>query len=248
MHGGPGAAKELAPLAREMASGWGVMEPLQTALSLTGQVEELKSALEENGDLPITLIGHSWGAWLSVILAAHYPALVKKLILIGSAPFEEQYAATIQESRLNRLSGGDRAKVAALIEILDNPVADDKNNAFARLGDLLSIADAYDPVMDPPEVIDYRVDIFQSVWHEAAELRSSGQLLALASRIKCGVVALHGDYDPHPAQGVRKPLSGILKSFRFIPLKNCGHKPWIEKKARDKFYSILRKELRLVKG
>ncbi len=76
----------------------------------------------------------------------------------------------------------------------------------------------------------------------------SGQLLALAGRIKCRVVAIHGDYDPHPAAGVQKPLSGILKSFRFIPIKNCGHQPWIEKGARDKFYNILRNELRLVIG
>ncbi len=243
MHGGPGAAKELAPVARELASGWGVLEPLQSALSLTGQVEELKTALEENGNLPITLIGHSWGAWLSVILAANYPTIVKNLVLIGCPPFEEQYAATIQETRLSRLSGGDRAQVEDLINILDNPVAEDKHSAFASLGELLSMADAYDPIMSAAEVIDYRVDIFQSVWSEAAELRSSGQLLALASRIKCRVVALHGDHDPHPAAGVQKPHAVILRSFRFILLQNCGHKPWIEKQAQDKFYSILKKEL-----
>ncbi len=235
-------------MARELASGWGVMEPLQSALSLAGQVGELKTVLEENGELPITLIGHSWGAWLSFILAANYPAIVKNLILIGSAPFEEQYASTIQETRLSRLSVGDRAKVAVLIEILDIPAAEDKSSAFARLGELLSRADAYNPVMSAPEVIDYQLDIFQNVWPEAAELRSSGQLLALASRIKCRVVAIHGDYDPHPAAGVQKPLSSILKDFRFIPIKNCGHKPWIEKEARDKFYSILRNELRFVTG
>jgi pimeloyl-ACP methyl ester carboxylesterase len=56
------------------------------------------------------------------------------------------------------------------------------------------------------------------------------------------VVAIHGDYDPHPFQGVKKPLSGILKDFRFILLKNCGHTPWIEKKAVNEFYRVLRAE------
>ncbi len=242
VHGGPGAAGELAPVARELASGRGVMEPLQSALSLTGQVAELRTVLEENGDLPITLIGHSWGAWLSFIMAANYPTIVKNLILIDSGSFEEKYAATIQETRLNRLSEGDRAKVEDLLNILDNPAAEDKSNAFARLGELLSIVDAYDPVMNAPEIIDYRVDIFQSVWPEAAELRSSGQLLELGKQIQCPVVAIHGDYDPHSAEGVQRPLAGILKEFRFILLKNCGHKPWIEKGARDQFYRILKEE------
>ncbi len=44
IHGGPGAPGEMAPVSRELASGWGVLEPLQTAESLEGQIEELKSA------------------------------------------------------------------------------------------------------------------------------------------------------------------------------------------------------------
>jgi pimeloyl-ACP methyl ester carboxylesterase len=57
------------------------------------------------------------------------------------------------------------------------------------------------------------------------------------------VVAIHGDYDPHPAEGVQKPLSAILENFRFILLKNCGHKPWVERQARDRFYAVLKVEL-----
>lgn len=82
-------------------------------------------------------------------------------------------------------------------------------------------------------------DLIQNAWKDAAELRRSGQLLELGKEIKCPVVAIHGDYDPHPAEGVQKPLSGALKDFRFILLKNCGHKPWLERQARSEFYRIL---------
>jgi pimeloyl-ACP methyl ester carboxylesterase len=244
IHGGPGAPGEMAPVARELASGWGVLEPLQTAASLEGQVEELKTVLERNGDLPITLVGFSWGAWLSFIVAAKCPAIVKKLILIGSGGYEEKYAAGIQETRLDRLSLEERTEVKSLIEGLGNPAVEDKSIAFARFGALFSKADAYDPIVYESEVIDYQADVFQSVWKDAAELRRSGKLLRLGKHIKCPVVAIHGDYDPHPAEGVQKPLSAILKSFRFILLKNCGHMPWIERQARDKFYEILQEELR----
>jgi pimeloyl-ACP methyl ester carboxylesterase len=244
IHGGPGAAGEMAPVARELASGWGVLEPLQTATSLEGQIEELRTVLEKNADLPVTLIGFSWGAWLSFIFAANYPALAKKLILIGSGPFEDKYAARIEETRLKRLSEEERTEVESLIGILDDPAAEDKNQAFARFGALFSKADAYDPIKHESEAIDYDPHIFHSVWKEAAELRKSGKLLQLGKHIKCPVVAIHGDYDPHPAEGVQKPLSAILKSFRFILLKNCGHKPWIERQARGKFYETLREELR----
>ena len=88
-----------------------------------------------------------------------------------------------------------------------------------------------------------RSDIFQAVWGAAAEMRKTGTLLSMGQRIVCPVVAVHGDFDPHPAEGVEKPLSGVLKDFRFILLANCGHTPWIERQARDAFYEVMEKEL-----
>jgi len=105
VHGGPGAPGEMAPVARELSACAGVLEPLQTADTLDGQVQELKEVLEGSGDLPIILIGFSWGAMLSFIFASRHPTLVKKLILVAGAPFEDRYAADITETRLRRLGG-----------------------------------------------------------------------------------------------------------------------------------------------
>ncbi len=243
IHGGPGAAGEMAPVARELASGWGVLEPLQTEASLEGQIEELSSVLENNGDLPVTLIGFSWGAWLSFMFAASYPEMVKKLILVGSGPYEFRYTIGIQETRLIRLSEDERIEVKSLVDVLDNPSTEDKNAAFARFGALFSKADAYDPIKLESEEMDYRYEIFINVWKDAAELRMSGRLLEIGKHIQCPIVAIHGDYDPHPADGVQKPLSNIIKDFRFTLLENCGHMPWNERQARDKFYEILKEEL-----
>ena len=246
IHGGPGAGGEMAPVARRLASRHGVLEPLQTATSLEGQVEELRTIMEDYGDLPVTLIGFSWGAWLSFIVAAHYPAHVRKLILVGSGPFDEQYVASLQETRSNRLSEQERAEFDAIVRALGDPATADKDTLLARLGALASKTDAYDPIMDgsnEPDPLGSRGDVFQSVWKEAAELRRSGDLLKLGTHIRCPVIAIHGDYDPHPAEGVREPLSAVLQSFRFTLLKNCGHTPWIERQARDEFYRTLGEEL-----
>ncbi len=246
VHGGPGAGSEMATVARELASEWGVLEPIQTAMSVDGQVEELKAMLESNDVLPVTLIGFSWGAWLSVVVAANYPMFVSKVILVGSGPFEEKYAASIQETRLSRLSDAERNEIISLIGVLNNPDIEDKNETFARYGMLFSKADTLDPIKnDFDDPIEIRADIFERVWSEAAEMRRCGKLLEMAKQIECPVVAIHGDYDPHPAEGVRKPLAAILKDFRFILLENCGHKPWIERQAKDEFYRVLKEELRV---
>jgi pimeloyl-ACP methyl ester carboxylesterase len=243
IHGGPGAPGEMAPVARELSSVIGVLEPLQTAATLEGQVRELKAVLAKHAVLPVTLIGFSWGALLSFIFAARYPSFVKKLILIGSAPYQEKYAVNIAQTRLSRLSAQERKQALSLMQTLDDPSVVDKNTPLARLGNLLSKADSYDSLPHNDEILECRYDIFQGVWEQAAKLRSSGKLLELGRKIKCPVVAIHGDYDPHPAAGVVEPLSRILKDFRFILLEKCGHRPWLERSARDRFYNILKQEL-----
>jgi pimeloyl-ACP methyl ester carboxylesterase len=106
--------------------------------------------------------------------------------------------------------------------------------------------DTFDPIKaerEERDSVESRADIYQGVWKEAAELRRSGKLLGLAKSIQCPVVAIHGDYDPHPAGGVQKPLAAGVRDFRFILLKNCGHRPWTERQASDIFYDILENEL-----
>jgi pimeloyl-ACP methyl ester carboxylesterase len=248
VHGGPGAAGEMAPVAEELANDWGVLEPLQTAMSVDGQIEELKTVLETNGNGPAILVGFSWGAWLTYLLAAKYPELVKKLILVGSGGFEEKYVANLHETRMSRLTEAERAEVGSLMAVINDPAVKDKNAAFARFGALFSKTDTFDPLPgDGTKIngtkVNCRADIYNNVWPEAAELRRSGKLLELGRQIHCPTIAIHGDYDPTPAEAVEKPLSALLTDFRFLILPHCGHKPWIERQAKAKFYDILKAEL-----
>jgi pimeloyl-ACP methyl ester carboxylesterase len=243
IHGGPGAPGYMAPVARELAAITGVLEPLQTTASLEGQLQELKILLEENAALPVTLIGHSYGAMLGFIFSARFPSLVKKLVLIGSGGFEEKYAEKIMTTRLNRLDEGERGEVHSLLERISDPAVSDKNAALARFGYLCKKADCYDPINLHEEALECQYYIHVSVWQDVSDLRASGELLKLANRINIPVRAIHGDYDPHPAEGVQDPLSAALKNFKFFLLKNCGHYPWLEKKRRGNFFGILKNEL-----
>ena len=244
IHGGPGAPGQVAPVARELACERGVLEPLQTATSLEGQLEELRAVLEANADLPVTLVGHSWGAMLGFIFCARYADVVNKLILVGSAPYEEHYATGIEATRLSRLSEEERREVRLLLAALGDPAVRDTGTALTRLGHLFTKADAYDPMTHHTEVLETQGELYQRVWQEATELRANGDLLKLGRCISCPMIAIHGDYDPHPSQGVREPLATVLKEFRFVLLKHCGHVTWIERRARNEFFRVLRNELR----
>jgi len=243
IHGGPGAAGEMAMVAREISLSQGVIEPFQTEKTVTGQVTELRKVLTDHCSLPVILIGHSWGAMLSFILTAKNPVLVKKLILVSSGVFDDTCAAGIMSTRLDRLSHEDRRVLDSLGTQLNDPENREKNRIFAEIGKILDKADSCDPIVHKNEVIEYRYDIYENVWKQAQELRTSGELVALGTHIHCPVVAIHGDYDPHPADGVNIPLSRVIKNFKFILLENCGHRPWLERSARDRFYEILNEEL-----
>ena len=242
VHGGPGAPGEMSTVARELSAVAAVLEPLLTARSIAGQVEELRAVLEENGRLPLSLIGFSWGAWLSVIFTAHYPTYANKLILLSSGPFEEKYAANIMKTRLQRLQKGERREAKELYEAIISSTLSRDN--LTRFGQLMSKADSYDLLPDESQPSPVDPEVYRSVWDEASKLRNSGHLLGIVRRIKCPVVAIHGDYDPHPADGVKRPLSGAIKDFRFVLLKKCGHYPWRERNARDMFYRRLKDEIR----
>lgn len=243
VHGGPGAAGALASVARTLSDRHGVLEPLQTATSVDAQVDELRRAIDVAGAPPVTLIGHSWGAWLAVLLAARHPELVRKLVLIGSGGFRPQDAGVPDRVRRERLSSEQRAEVDRLTPELARTNGETQKQIFARLGELFGAVDAYAPIPDGRDRVDLRPDVFLRVWHEAATLRESGRLLEATRAIRCPVVAFHGVYDPHPADGVRLPLEQMLSDFRFVLLERCGHEPWNELHARDAFFRRLRMEL-----
>lgn len=243
IHGGPGAPGQVAPIARKLSENFGVIEPFQTERSIKGQVRELHAFINSFGDIPVKLIGHSWGAWLAYIYTANYPSFVHKLILVGAGAFEEKYNTDLMKIRLNRLSENEKSEVQNLLELLNNSDSANINETLRRFETLMSKADSFDCLPAENEIIEFQPDIFQPVWNEAEELRKSGELLNPGYKIKCPVIAIHGDYDPHPLEGVEKPLSKTLRDFKFIKLNKCGHYPWNERKARDKFYNILKKEL-----
>jgi pimeloyl-ACP methyl ester carboxylesterase len=252
VHGGPGAPGSTAALARELSVERGVLEPFQSADSVDGQVAELARTLETSGSPPVVLIGHSWGAWLGVLVAASCPDLVRALVLVGSGPFEAEYARRIWPARMARLDDADRREAEELQRRLNEPGVAGAEALLARFGALTRGADAYDPLprlgADDPLPAPHgdraaQETIYRRVWAEASELRRTGGLLDAASRVRCPVVAVHGEHDPHPADGVRVPLTRVLSDFRFVLLPRCGHEPWTERHARDAFQAVLRETL-----
>jgi pimeloyl-ACP methyl ester carboxylesterase len=243
VHGGPGLPGSAAPVARELSRDTGVIELLETRGSVEGQITELAEVLKEHADLPAILVGHSWGTVLCYMTAARYPDLVRKLILVSTPALEIQDRPEYLPVWLSRLPEKERVEMVSLQEFVCDGQEGDKSQAMAKLFRLIARADSYAPLPIKDEVLEYQPDINMSVGQEFMEMLESKELLNLGRKIKCPVVAIHGDYDLRPARVVREPFSGLIKDFRFYLLEKCGHYPWIERYARDKFFKVLREEI-----
>jgi pimeloyl-ACP methyl ester carboxylesterase len=230
-------------MARELSKDTGVLEPLQTKDTIDGQVEELADVLKNNADIPVILIGHSWGATLSYLTAARFPDIVKKLILIGMPPLNVQDRPDLATAWLSRLSEAERVDFLFLEKFVWDGEKEDKSASMGRLFRLITKGESYALIKAKDEVLEYQLNVNVAIFRELTNQPQYLDLTDLGKAIKCHVVAIHGNDDPRPARIVQKPLSKAIKGFKFILLEKCGHTPWMEKHARKEFFKVLRKEI-----
>ena len=236
VHGGPGAIGSLKGFAKElsMRTQIGVVEAIQTKYSIAELIEELYKQISENCSEKVSLIGHSWGAWLVTLFAEKYPELIDNIVLVGCPPLEDKYVAEIGTRRLESLSKDDRAIFQRL---MDGRATDED---MAQIPQILERSDNYcleNREMHRGEKADSRMH--NTIWAEAAKLRTEGKLLAAFKHIKNKIVLIQGVKDPHPARGVIIPLQENGVACETYLLDKCGHSPFMEKYAKEEFYGIL---------
>ena len=228
VHGGPGAIGSLKGFARELnaLSQIGVVEALQSKYSIAELIDELYSQISDNCNEKVSLIGHSWGAWLVALFAEKYPELVERIILVGSGPLEDKYVAEIGTRRFENLSEED----GEIFQRLINNQATDED--MAKIPKVFEKSDNYcleNRDMHKADKTDSQMH--NTIWEEAAGLRTSGELLAAFKRIKNKIVLIQGETDPHPARGITIPLQENGVECETYILEKCGHSPFMEKYA-----------------
>lgn len=236
IHGGPGAIGSLGYMSEQLSAfcGAGVIEPLQSQYTIDGLINELHKQLQYNTRQPITMIGHSWGAWLAILYTRQYPQEIKNLILVGTPPFDDKYVPQIMDRRLINLSKSEGNRFQ---ELLRSPL-----NPIEEIETLIYKSDNYSP---QPECIANKYTLppdskmNRLIWQEATVMRSTGEMKNMISQITCPIHIIHGENDPHPVDGVIEPIKNYnIECYKYI-LPNCGHSPFYEKEWETKFYHII---------
>jgi pimeloyl-ACP methyl ester carboxylesterase len=240
LHGGPAAAGDVAPLARELGKRWHVLEPHQRgsgsrSLSVATHVEDLHHLIEARtrSTHPI-LVGHSWGAMLALAYAASHPERAAGLVLIGCGTFSAAARQEFQRRLDAKLTPSDRADIARVER--DEP---DASRHLAMVGRLMPRVYGYDV-----EEVDMKVDVLdaqahEQTWADMVRLQRDGVYPAAFAAIDVPVLMLHGDVDPHPGSLIAEDLHRYIPHLEYRELAKCGHTPWLERQARDEFFASL---------
>jgi len=224
----------------------GALEPLQSAMTVGAQVEELAQQIEADASAPVYVFGHSWGAWLVYLLAHRYPRLVEKAFLIGSGAFDASYLPELKRRRRSRLTETEKQEYDELPGLIETALGPEKDAFLSRLGTLAGKADTYcveEAPENKEEMSALNAAQYQSVWTEASRMREEGYFRKIAHEIRVPIRVIHGDSDPTPIGGVVDPVRDELTDLKWYEISRCGHDPWKEKYARSEFWRIVSAEL-----
>jgi pimeloyl-ACP methyl ester carboxylesterase len=243
LHGGPGAPGTMAPVARGLADLFRVLEPLQRpsggeSLTVERHIADLHRVVESYQLERPALVGASWGAMLALAYAAAHPDRAGPLVLIGCGTFDPAARARLQSTLEQRMDGALRQRIESLpSEILD------PDQRLAALGKLLAPLYSYELTTDDLELLECDARANQEAWRDMVRLQEGGVYPDAFRAITSPVLQLHGAVDPHPGQMIRASLAKSLPQLEYREWERCGHYPWLEKQARQEFFSLLRRWL-----
>jgi pimeloyl-ACP methyl ester carboxylesterase len=241
VHGGPGAGGYLAPLAEALADSFHVLEPLQSGsgpapLTVARHVADLEDFVRTycEGTRP-AVVGHSWGAMLSLAHAAAHPESVRAIVLVGCGTFDaasrDRLHATVEERTSDEL----RRRIARLEMELPDP-----DHRLRQVGDLTLPLYSYDLTVGGLTLETCDARAHAETWQDMLRLQKRGAYPAAFQAITVPVLMLHGSFDPHPGRSTEAILRPHLPQLEYREWEHCGHYPWLERAVHEDFVTALR--------
>ena len=227
----------MAPIARALADSFRVLEPFQSGVATTvaDHVADLHEVVESCSDSGApALVGHSWGAMLSLAYAAAHPDKAGPIVLICSGTFDLPSREMLRANMAKRMDSHTRRRFEEVDQLTD------PNERFRALGSLTMELYSYDLATTDQEIDESEPGSNHETWEDMVRMQGEGVYPAAFAAIKSPVLMLHGADDPHPGEMIRASLEPHIPQVEYREWQRCGHYPWLEKSARDEFSSVLR--------
>lgn len=237
LHGGPAAPGYMKPVAQELEDQFRVIEPFQRGsgdvpLTVAQHIQDLQDVIDAYCDNePPLLVGHSWGAMLALAWAAEHPETAKGIILVACGTFDPAARQEMNAIRQQRMDDTIRKRLEQLPQKFPDP-----DTRMAALGGLYQQIDSVDLMEVKNHLHRCDAKAHEQTWADIVRLQENDVYPDAFAAIRCPVLMLHGDDDPHPGTMIRDGLLPYLPQLEYVSWPRCGHYPWLEKAARDDFY------------
>lgn len=241
LHGGPAAVGDVALVAKGISGSFRAVEPWQRGsggppLTVARHIADMHElATDLGGDIPVAIVGHSWGAMLALCYAAEHPGKAGPIVLVGCGAFDQASRDKMQATIEERMDDDVRDRIRELSKEANDP-ADQFIQAFKLTRHIFD----YDPVSEYAEKEEcepFDLKAHHETWSDMRRLQDGGIYPDAFTNIESPVLMIHGEYDPHPGRMIRDSLLPYLPQLEYHELERCGHSPWIEKSARELFFS-----------
>ncbi len=240
IHGGPGAQGTLHGLSASIPQHLQPREILQSyasqkPLSVQVHIDDMVQIITE----PANILGHSWGAMLTLSFASQHPEKCRQIILVGCGT----YSSISRKEYERRIAlRTDIEKKNWFKEAIHNAKNEaERDQAFKAYGDYATSIQAFDPIPDPyPDPSPkYDREGHAQTWVDAMRLQEERVEPARFKAIKCPVTLIQGKQDPHPGDLIYNDLKPHIPKLNYIELDQCGHEPWLESHARIPFLNLI---------
>jgi len=241
LHGGPGAIGYMAPVGRGLADSFRVLEPFQRGsggepLTVAQHITDLHGVVKSQcGPERPAIVGSSWGAMLALAYAAAHPDSAGPLVLIGCGTFDEVARERVQRVIDERMGEALRRHFERLPDEFPDP-----NERLRMMSELILPLYSCELATTDQEIEICDARAYEETWTDMVRLQNQGVYPTTFAAIHAPVLMLHGQFDPHPGRMILASLKPHIQQLEYVEFESCGHYPWLEKAARDKFFSVLR--------
>jgi proline iminopeptidase len=199
-------------------------------------VEDLAAVIEEQGFDPLSIVGYSWGAMLSLLYTIEQrenPHLkpASRLALINPAPLTSEYRRQFEAEFARRQQAPEIQRLRD--ELAASGLRERDPQAYRQRSFELGVAGYFSDPRNATDLTPFRVigRVQQSVWESLGDFN----LIDSLSGIRIPSIIIHGRDDPIPLASSRQAASALGTSL--VVLDECGHVPYVEQP--DKLFAAL---------
>lgn len=244
VHGGPSLYGYMMSLGDQLTDKFKVIDYSQRGsegnpyegedLGIDLHIKDLNEIVDQVEGKPI-LIGHSWGANLSLFYAAEHSEEIEKVISLGTASLTEEMGDLFSEIFASRITEADKTQLENINRKLEDAKTDSKINEL--MNERLSITSPlyhFDRKTEEKlPVCKWNFSTFQDSIDSLWDLIEDGKVPGLLKKISCPVIAIQGDTDVFPPKETFLFLKENISNFESHEIQNAGHFPWLEEENEE---------------